>query len=107
MNSIAHISRSNRQVRAAQVAYDNLEPEDFQPPEPPELDYDAYVDDWCGGNLAELPGQDIYAAPSERLTEDEWRVQLLAAKNDEELLQAAKIVKAKLYEFVAEQADEK
>lgn len=103
MNSIASAVRNTRQMRAAQQAWDEMLPEDVHGKESPEPDYEAYVDDWCRGNLAELPGQDIYHAPLERLTEDDWLVQLLAAKGDEELLQAARIVRAQLWQFVAEQ----
>lgn len=96
----------HRAMASAQQAWDDMLPEDVYGPEPPEPDYDGYVQDWINGELVEAAGQDIYAAPMERLTEDDWLVQLLAAKDDEELLQAARIVKSKLWEFVAEQAND-
>src|SRR5690554_5470315 len=93
-------------MREAQQAWDNMLPEDVYGEEPPEPDYDGYVQDWINGEIAEVAGQDIYAAPLDRLTEDDCLVQLLKASNDEELLAAAKTVKDKLLEFVAEQARE-
>lgn len=93
-------------MREAQLHWDNMLPEDVYGEEPPEPDYDGYVQDWINGELVELAGQDIYYAPLERLTEDDWLVQLLKASNDEELLAAARVVKDKLWEFVAEQAGE-
>lgn len=91
-------------MREAQQRWDNMLPEDVYGEEPPEPDYDRYVREWINGEIAEVAGQDIYAAPLERLTEDDCLVQLLKASNDEELLAAAKAVKGKLWEFVAEQA---
>lgn len=106
MNSIAHAVRSTHAMRAAQQAWDDMLPEDVTGPEPTPVDVERYVKDWISGDLVELAGQDIYHAPQERLTEDDWLAQLLAAKDDEELLQAARIVQSKLRQFVEEQAEE-
>lgn len=106
MNHYAEHGRQRRNMAAAQAAWDNLLPEDFEAPEPPPIDYEAYVYDWAHGNLAEPPGRDLYAEPLERLTEDCWLADLLAAKSDEEILEKAKVVRDKLEEFVRQQADE-
>lgn len=63
-----------------------------------------YVDDWARGNLYD--DGEVYTRPVERLTEDDWLAQLLTARNDDELLAASKIVKAKLRQFVEEQAED-
>lgn len=106
MNHYAEHGRQRRNMAAAQAAYDNLLPEDFEPPEPPPFDYENYVDDWVRGNLAEVSARDLYLEPLERLTEDTWLVDLLAAKSDEEILAAAKVVRRKLEAFVRQQADD-
>jgi len=106
MNHYAEHGRQRRSMAAAQAAYDNLLPEDFEKPEPPPFDYASYVDDWVRGNLAEVSGRDIYLEPLERLAEDTWLVDLLAASSDEETLAAAKVVRRKLEEFVRQQADD-
>lgn len=61
-----------------------------------------YVDDWARGNLYD--DGEVYSRPQERLMDDDWLAQLLTARNDEELLAVSKIVKAKLRQFVEEQA---
>ena len=62
-----------------------------------------YVDDWARGNLYD--DGEVYSRPQEKLMEDDWLAQLLTARNDEELLAVSKIVKAKLRQFVEEQAE--
>jgi hypothetical protein len=64
----------------------------------------SYVDDWARGNLYD-DGK-VYSRPMELLAEDDWLAQLLLAEGDDELLAAAKIVKAQLLKFVEEQARE-
>ncbi|MDT8894228.1 hypothetical protein RSO41_06130 [Halomonas sp. I1] len=62
-----------------------------------------YLNDWINGNLYDDGG--VYSGPLEKMAEDDRLVQLLTAKDDEQLLQVAKMLRGQLRQSVETQAD--